>query len=468
MAPLDTAQTTTAKTGPSDALARFAADLRFEDIPANVLDRARLHILDGAGLGLASTQFPFAGPTIDAVCALGEGSSAIIGSNVTGTLRDAAMANGVLIHGLDFDDTHQQAIVHPTAAVMPTMLAIGQARATSGREALAAYCIGMEIAVRIGAAVQAGFHHTGFHATGVIAHFSSAVTAGRLMGSDAAQHVAAMGIAGSTASGIQVFLEEGAWTKRLHPGWAAAAGITAATLAQSGFKAPTRVFEGRFGLFHTHLHEHAENVDYSYLTDGLGERWMMADTALKPYPVCHFIHGAADAAAELHPQIGGTEITKVEIRLPKDTLPIVAEPIEQKRNATNEYEAKFSAPFVVAAMLLRGRFGLPDLTDAALADADTRAVAARCSCEVDPDTRWPDYFSGGVKVTLSDGRVLEAHVPVNSGAGERQLDVDGVTKKYMMNAGLAIDDSRAHHIRDLILGLEDNDVATLMGTLGGA
>ncbi|OWU85898.1 hypothetical protein ATO6_03145 [Oceanicola sp. 22II-s10i] len=455
--------------GPSHAMAQFAEGLRFEDIPAEVIERGLIHIIDGLGLALASTTFPFAGPTLSAVRELsgGDAGCTVIGQGFRASARDAAMANGVLIHGLDYDDTHLQAIVHPTSAVLPAVLAMAEQRGGSGPEALAAFCIGMEAAIRLGAAVKGGFHHTGFHATGVLAHFSSALAAGRLMGASAADHVNALGIAASTASGVQVFLEEGAWTKRLHPGWAAAGGITAATLARHGFVGPTRALEGRFGLFDTHLHNHAKDVDPSYLTEGFGTRWMMADTALKPYPVCHFIHGAADAALDLRDEIAGAEIAAIDILLPHDTLKIVAEPIEHKRNARNEYEAKFSAPFVVASTLLRGRFGLPDLTDAAIADETTQALAKRCTCHADPDSLFPEYFSGGVKVTLADGRELSRHVPVNSGAGERMMTLDETTEKFLQNAGLAIDETRAMAIRDAVLALPGGNVAPLVSALRG-
>lgn len=454
--------------GPSSNLSSFSVNTRYEDIPKNVLERARLHILDGLGLGFASTIFPFAEPTLNAVKELSgsDGKCSIIGSSITATPRDAAMANGVLIHGLDYDDTHLEAIVHPTAAVLPAVLAMSQQKGISGKEVLTAYCIGMECAVRIGAAVKGGFHHTGFHATGVIAHFSSALAVGRILGNDVKQQISALGIAASTASGIQVFLEEGAWTKRLHPGWAAAGGITAATLAKHNFKGPTRALEGRFGLFETHLHNYRKDVDEGILTAKLGETWMMADTALKPYPVCHFIHGCADAAILLHKEIAAAEIDRVDILLPQDTLKIVAEPIEQKRRATNEYEGKFSAPFVIASILLKGSFGLADLTDEALADAKVQALALKCSCSADPDSLFPKYFSGGVKVYLKDGRSLTHHISVNSGAGVRQLDLEAVSEKFFSNACLAISHDKAQAVRTATLEIDRNDIGLLLATLG--
>jgi 2-methylcitrate dehydratase PrpD len=262
-----------------------------------------------------------------------------------------------------------------------------------------------------------------------------------------------------------VFLEEGAWTKRFHPGWGAAAGITAAFLARSGFKGPTRPYEGKFGLFETHLQEPAT---MAALTDNLGETWHFGDTALKPYPVCHFIHGAADAAIALHGEIGEAQIVAVKAFLPQPTLHIVAEPAEAKQRAATEYEAKFSAQFVVAACLLNGRFGLADLLPQALADAEVQALAKMVECRPDPDTAFPVYFSGGVEVTLADGRVLRRHVRINSGAGEKAMDEASVSAKFLDSAGLAISRERSDAIRGAVLNLESVPASQLAALLGGS
>jgi 2-methylcitrate dehydratase PrpD len=322
----------------------------------------------------------------------------------------------------------------------------------------------MEAAIRIGAAVKGGFHHVGFHATGVVAHFSSAIVASKLLELPAEKIVAAQGVAASTASGVQVFLEEGAWTKRFHPGWAAVAGITAARLVEHGFVGPSRPYEGKFGLFHTHLHA-PEEVDLAGIGADLGETWHLADTAIKPYPVCHFIHGCADAAIELHAMLSSDDIAEVEAYLPKDTMPIVAEPADAKERPTTDYEAKFSTQFVVATCLIKGRFGLPELQPQALTDGAVRALALKVRCSIDTNSAFPTYFSGGVRVTLKDGRQLFRHIRVNSGAGDRALDLDGVTEKFMASASLAVSREQAERIRDAVLALDTRPVADLTAAL---
>ncbi len=446
-------------------IAEFAAGLRIEDVPDTVRERARLHILDALGLAFASTVQDYASTTLAGMSALaGSGDCRVIGATPRLPVRDAALVNAVLIHGLDFDDTHLASIIHPTCTSLPVALSLGEHLGASGADLLAAFLAGAESSIRIGLAVDGGFHHVGYHATGVVSHFASAVTAGRLLELDAAQITAAQGINGSTASGIQVFLEEGAWTKRFHPGWGAVAGITAAYLAQAGFKGPTRPYEGKFGLFDTHLHEPAK---LAAMTDGLGSTWHFAETALKPYPVCHFIHGCADAAIELHGEISGAEIVGVRAFLAEPTLHIVAEPAVAKESAATEYEAKFSAQFVVAACLLKGRFNLPDLLPEAIADPATQALAKKVKCFADPDSAFPTYFSGGLEVTLGDGRVLSRHVRINSGAGEKAMNEAAVSAKFLASAGLAIAYGRAEAIRDAVLDLERKSAADLMDLLAG-
>jgi 2-methylcitrate dehydratase PrpD len=366
------------------------------------------------------------------------------------------------MHGLDYDDTHPASIVHPSVVGLPAALAVGEQTDASWNDVLAAYAIGVETAIRIGAAAHGGFHHAGFHATGIVSHFGAALAAGKLLGLTESQLIAAQGIAASTASGVQVFLEEGAWSKRLHPGWGALAGITAAHLARSGFVAPTRPYEGKFGLFDSHLRDGAAELDR--ITENLGQEWRFLETAIKPYPVCHFIHGCLEAALELHGTFAPGDVDKVIVLLAQDTLPIVAEPADAKQQAATEYEAKFSAQFVVAKALLLGRFGLAELTAAALSDPATRTLAAKVLCRADPKTQFPRYYSGAVTIVLKNGHELQRRVSVNKGAGARALSAQDIQSKFLANATLRLETRRAHAALDAIMSSEA-PLRTVMQTL---
>jgi 2-methylcitrate dehydratase PrpD len=452
---------------PALAIARFVAALRYEDIPAAVRERARIQILDGLGVGFASNAYPFADKAIAGLRALGgAGDCTVLGRRERLPVRDAALANGVLIHGLDFDDTHLASIVHATAAALPSALSLAEALDLHGRDLLTAYVAGMEVAIRLGAAVKGGFHHAGFHATGIVSHFSAALVAGKLLQLTQDQLVSAQGIAASSASGVQVFLEEGAWTKRFHPGWGAVAGITAAYLARHGFVGPSRPYEGKFGLFETHLHDGTAAVDIACLGAELGERWHLSDTAIKPYPVCHFIHGAADAAIALHAELPAPPaVERMRVLLPTPTLPVVAEPAVDKKRPQSDYAAKFSAPFVVATCLVHGRFGLAELQPEALKDLAVLALCERTECASDPETAFPAYFSGGVELELADGRHLRRHVRVNRGAGERALSADEASAKFAAAAGMVLSCDRASRARDAILSLDTRRVRDLTACL---
>ena len=472
---------------PARALAQFVVSMRLGDVPAPGRERARQLILDAVGVAFAACRYPFAERTLAGATALGgAGTSTVLGHRERLPLRDAALVNGVLLHGLDFDDSHLTAIIHPTVTCLPAAFGVAEATSASGADMLAAYIAGMECAIRIGASVKGGFHHVGFHATGVISHFSSALVAGRLLDLDEEALVCAQGIAASTAGGVQVFLEEGAWTKRLHPGWGAVAGITAATLARNGFFGPSRAYEGRFGLFETHLQAHAAAVDLDRITAGLGTVWELPDTSIKPYPVCHFIHGAAEAAIRLHRSLhpaahvpakwtpvrreehaplDEADLAEIRVRIPKETLAIVAEPAAVKTEPANDYDAKFSAQYVVATCLLKGRIGLAELTEEARNDPMVRAVARRIVVEADAESGYPTYMSGGVRLTTADGRRHDAHVPVNNGSGERALDADAIAEKFFASAELTVSHAKAVRVREAILALETISAAELAAAL---
>jgi 2-methylcitrate dehydratase PrpD len=452
----------------SGKLAAFAHGLRADQIPEAALTRAKHLILDAIGIAIASRTYEFAGVIWNGISAVaGPGPSSVIGRSEGLPLRDAILMNGALIHGLDYDDTHMKAIVHATAGCLPVALAVGQDVKASGRDALVAYVAGMEAAVRLGVAAKGGFHHVGFHPTGITAHFTSTLIAGKLYGLTADQIQAAQGIAASTASACQVFLEEGTWSKRLHPGWGGVGGVTAVRLAQHGFVAPTRPYEGRWGLFDAFLQEHAKDVDYGAITRGLGEVWEVQSMAIKPYPVCHFLHACAEAGEDLHAEGGFRieDIERIQAFIPKDTIAIVTEPVEKKRRPTTDYEAKFSTQYVTAASLVRGRFGLAELQPEAMKDETILRLSERVECLPDPDTAFPDFFSGGIVVTMKDGRVFRKHHRVNKGAGERDLTNADIVRKYMATATVAISATDAERIAGLVLTLDQRDIASLWSAL---
>jgi len=441
----------------SQELARFVATHPARGIPANVMARAKLLVLDAVGVALASTTFDFARCARAGIHALGgAGDTPVIGFGDRLPPRDAALMNGILIHGLDFDDTHSSGVIHATSSVLPTVLAVGGHERASGSDMLAAYVLGVEVAARLGAVAQGGFHQVGFHPTGLVGAFACALAAGRLLRLDENALAMAQGIALSAAAGSLEFLEDGAWTKRFHPGWAAVAGITAARLAQHGFVGATHAYEGRFGLYRSHLQDHFDPARLSLATAELGESWELLNVAVKPFPACHFTHACADAAIALGQQqrLDPREIAEVRALVPAEVVKTVCEPAANKRRPANSYDAQFSIPYIVAAALRRRRFTLDELDATALTDPETLALAERVHYEIDPKSSFPRHYSGEVIVHMRDGRTLRQREQINRGNADRPLDTTAIIEKYHANAARAAAPDQRQRIEALILSLD--------------
>lgn len=454
----DPAATTTPMASIAETLSRFAADLRFEAIPVTVLERAKYLILDAVGIAYASTQYEFAQRSLSAVTDLsgGMGDMPVIALRARLQLRDAMLMNGILVHGLDFDDTHAKGVIHATASCFPCALGVAAKAGLDGRELLAAYVIGVEAGARIASVAKGGFHQVGFHPTGLVGAFACTLIAGRLYGLNIQQLAMAQGIALSVGAGSLEFLQDGAWTKRMHPGWAAVSGLTAASLARHGFIGPRQTYEGRFGLFASHLGQLAKECDLGLATAGLGETWEVAKVSVKPIPACHFTHGCADAAAIIGKRHGIKfgDIRSVRALVPQEVVKTVCEPVATKQRPQNSYDAQFSIPYIVATALLRGSFGLQHLEDSALADPEVLALAQKVQYEVDPASPFPKYYSGEVIVTTNDGREIRHREEMNRGAADRPITNADIEKKFMGNAALAVSSSRAAQVRDLILAMD--------------
>ncbi len=452
-------------------LAEFASALSYERIPSAVLARAKHLMLDALGIAFASTGFDFAHRSLSALRALsGAGEVPVIGFGECLSLRDAALLDGILIHGLDYDDTHSKGVVHLSASQLPTVLCLGAHRHESGKEALAAYVAGVEAASRLGAVAKGGFHQVGFHPTGLVGAFGSALAAGKLMGLTQEQLVMAQGIALSAAAGSLEFLEDGAWTKRFHAGWAAQCGITAAALAQQGFVGARRAYEGRFGLYRSHLQERFCEQDLALADKGLGQVWEVMEVAVKPFPACHFTHASIDAAIALgqEERFDPSLIERVTALLPAEVIGTVCEPQGNKKRPKNPYDAQFSIPFLVASALLRGRFTLAELSPEAIRDPEILALADRVQYEIDPDSGFPRCYSGEVCIETKDGRRSSKREAINRGSSEKPLSEEEIEKKFHDNAGRALAPEKAREIARAILSLEEaGDLMVLARTLSG-
>lgn len=444
----------------SQQLSHFGVELGSDAIPQSIRLRAKHLILDAVGIALASTGFDFARASLAGILDLGgTGEGSVIGYPQRLALRDAVLLNGILVHGLDYDDTHVPGVIHITAGAFPTVMGVGERLGSRGADVLSAYVVAVEAAARIATAARGGFHKMGFHPTGLVGTFGCALGAGRLLGLNEEQMVMAQGIALSMAAGSMEFLEDGVGTKRMHPGWAGTSGVTAAYLARNGFQGPTRAYEGRFGLFNSHLDPRDESPDLGSIVAGLGSTWELERVAVKPFPACHFLHGCADAALAL---VRDHDLTPDEVRsitalVPAETIPTICEPVANKTRPANDYDTKFSVQYAVAASIARGKFGLAEMVDDVRTDEGILNLARRVDYAADPDSPFPASYSGELVVETHDGRTLRHRETINRGAEERPISNGEIVRKYEENAALAIGAAQIGAIRDAILGLDEMD-----------
>lgn len=441
----------------SEQLAAFAADLSLEAVPAAVRTRAKHLILDAIGCAFAARGEEFALRIAGSVAGLaGRGPRAVVGMKHRLPLRDAALVNGMLMHGLDYDDTHAAGVLHLTVSTLPAALGSAAHAGATGAELLAAYLVGVEAGARLASVVKGGLHQVGFHPTGVLGAFAASLVAGRLMKLSPGRLAGAQGIALSLASGNLQFIEDGSWTKRIHPGWAAACGITAASFAAADIPAPREAYEGRFGLYRSHLPPaELAACDFSLATAGLGSVWEIENVAVKPFPACHFVHGCADAAIALHQAgVDPQKVRSIRALVPAGVVKAVCEPAAAKRRPKNDYDAKFSLPYAVASGLARGRLGLAEMRPEAFTEPRIEKLMDKVDYAIDEATSFPRHYSGEVAVTLEDGRILNHRVAVNRGNPERPLSNEEVEAKFFENCVLSLPAGDARRIRDLVLALD--------------
>jgi 2-methylcitrate dehydratase PrpD len=443
-------------------LAAWTAGLTVEEIPAEVRATAKLHLLDALGTGLAARALDEL-PAVRATARElgGPAEASLIGGGERLGAGPAALANGALIHALDFDDTHEATLVHSSAVIAPTMLAVGEATGADGAELLAAAIAAYEISSRVGLAAPGRLHVRGLHPTSVCGVFAAAALAARLRGLDPVGIGNALGIAGSQASGLMEYLADGSQTKPLHAGWAAFAGIVAAALAANGATGPATVLEGRFGL----LASHVDSFDPAALTAELGSRWETTRIAIKPYPVCHCSHAVLDAVARIAPDPDSIEA--ITALVPGEiAVGLVLEPAAAKARPRSSYDAKFSLPYCIGALLSRGELGLDAFTPEAIADPRALEIAAAVRYEIVAFEGGND-LSGGARIR-SAGREEEATVLRPRGGPAAPLPAAEVEAKFRANAEPALGTDGAERAIELVADLERHNAADLGAALAAA
>ncbi|MDB5849628.1 MAG: hypothetical protein JWP29_3380 [Rhodoferax sp.] len=426
--------TTTTTPEASQALAeRLAATitgLYGQALPDQTVAMARSLVLDVLGLCVATRGESY----IQAILGTVEpgGNCTALGHPGAFNVYDAALINGTAAHGEDFDDTFEGGPVHSGAVVVPAVLAACEREGLGGDALLLGVAVGAELMCRLALPAPRATHKAGFHPTAVMGALAAAAGVSAALRLTAQQTASALGIAGSMASGIIEYLAEGTSTKRMHAGWAAQSGIRAALMARGGFDGPRTVLEGTHGFYKAFAPSLTPALHL--LMDGFGSDWVMQTIAFKPYACGTMTQPYIDCAIQLAESgVQADDIESIVCKVGEGTVHRLWETLAVKHRPPTPYAAKFSTPYCMAVGFFDRRAGFSQYTEARVRDETLLALAAKISYVVDPANEYPKNFTGHLRATFKDGRVVEFDQPHMRGGARDPLPPAELQQKFVDN-----------------------------------
>jgi 2-methylcitrate dehydratase PrpD len=434
-------------------LARFAVETRPGEIPAEVIERIKLSVIDGLGVCLHGTTLPWTRMVYEVV--QDEGGNSV--ASLWGTGRQTSLTNAVLFnsaagHAFEMDDIHKESILHPNSLAVPVALALAEAHPMlSGRDIVTALALGYEVGLRIGNAATTSLFLNGFHPQGTSGAFVAAVTAGRLLGLDALQMQQALGIAGSMGAGLMA-AQEGAMVKRLHAGRAAQSGLLAALLARRGFTGISDIVEAGYGGF---LSSFSRTPNVGRLMQGLGDDWEAGKVGFKMYPNVTSIHAALDALRSIlrEEHVTAAQVKEIQVGCGHMTFVHTAwdyRPIGVTAAQMNMY-------YGLSVMMLKGNVSAADYSGDSIADPRIIAFMPRIKIAVDPEleSRGPAYrHAARVAVLTTDGRIFRREVLHRRGSPENSVTRQDVEAKFDANVSQLLGADAANRLKSLTAQLE--------------
>ena len=411
----------------SEVLSEEVFSLR--EIPPKAKDCCTDLLIDVAGLCVAARKNDYVTSLKKSLDPGGDCTA--LGHAETFKAEDAAMLNGTAAHGEDFDDTFEGGPVHSGAPVVPAVLAACERFGRSGKDALLGIAAGVETMCRLSLVAPKKIHDAGFHPTAVLGVLGSTLGVSKTLNLNEKQTVNALGIAGSMVGGLGEYLVDGAWTKRLHPGWAAHCGLHAARLAREGFTGPRTVLEGKRGVFS--LFARGSGFDFEKLK--FENTWLMSGLTFKPYATGTMNQPYIDCALRLSKRgFAAEEVAEVLCETASGYVERLWEPLAAKHAPPNAYAAKFSVPFNIAVAFVTGGAGFSAFTEQTVRDARVLGLAAKVRYAIDPANPYPNAYTGHVRMTLKDGRVLEERQPHIRGGAAEPLSRAEIQAKFRSNA----------------------------------
>ncbi len=441
----------------------FGASLSPSDIPSAVIEKLKLHLIDAVAVSYAFVREPLAAGLIEmATRGNPKGVATIIGSTKRTSAQEAAFVNGALAHGKDFDDVHIASITHPSVVVAPAVLALAEARGGSGQDILSAAAFGIEVCIRLGLAGGTAMARRGIPPMTTCGALAAAAGAAKALDLDAQRITAAIGLAGSFASGSHEWTSAGTNAKLTTPGWAARSGVITAVMAEDDFDGSLTAIEGRKGLLVSMAGP--EQFDETQISTDLGDRWEMLDLVMKRSASCQGTQPYIEASLKLlraH-EFNPEDIQRIEVVVGQGVGATLSEPADLKRDPPNPYAAKFSIPFCVALALKEGRVSLAHFEQRWPYARQASALAQKVHHKVDPAFDEGAAERGLVRIELKNGRLLEAEHR-SSGA---LWDIDEIAAKFAECADGILGPDRQARIIDAFLSLDRvEDMGSVMSLL---
>ncbi|MDR1826830.1 MAG: MmgE/PrpD family protein [Methylobacteriaceae bacterium] len=431
----------------SEACSAFAAGLAYSRIPAEVRDKVKLLVLDWLGCALRGAMSSNAAPARAFLTTMGGAPQAhAVGEPELSNVVNVAFFNGYVGHILEMDDVDRESISHPGTVVIPAALALSEWLGKNGEDLITAIVAGYEVMLRIGAAVTPA-HYEIWHTTGTAGVFGSTAAAGRLLDLPETRLNWAMGSAGSMAAGLWQFLHDGAMSKYLHTGKAAANGVLAAYLAARDFTGASRILEGTQGFFAGYARQ---SVDESLFED-FGQRFRTLTVSVKPYPCCRHTHSAIDAANALRARGSGAGMTRIVLHTYRTALDIAG-----LRNPKTTREAKFSLAWCVAATLLKGLPTEGHFSREALGNADIRRLIDKIEVMEDPDLSavMPEQWPARMDIHYADGTVLSERVESPKGDPGNPVTWQEAADKFRLMVKPRLSPQNAEAVIDACVSLD--------------
>jgi 2-methylcitrate dehydratase PrpD len=453
----------------NEKIALWASEFRDEALPDEVVKSTKLRLLDivGCMLGAADHEDTISSRHVAQQTFPGSQTRSVPFAD-DASVFGAALINGTAALVLEFDDSHLESAIHVSSPVVAAALPVGHAHALSGKRLIAAIAIGNELTCRLGLVAPGKFHQNGFHPTGIFGTFGAIYAVSRCLGLNSSQTRDAVGIGGSLSSGLMASWEDGSAAKSLHAGFSASAAVKATSCAKNGISGPTGVFDGRFGFFKAHVQEERYDFAFARVTEGLGETWEALNIAPKAYPCGHYNQPLIYAALALREQhdITPEQISTIRCSIPEHVIPLVAEPLAEKRRPKTSFHGRFSLQHSMAEAMIQGTLDKSSFDTRNLTDPRYNNLADKVQALIDPLAIDRSQLGGRIEVELYDGRIFSHSVKHMLGMPQNPMSESDMARKFQMNASGTLPSARVDRITNTIMSLERVDnIGTLIHEL---